>query len=272
MPNTPSSTLFAWVHPLAIDPKLDHTWVTNYAPPPVFGTPGDLPAGALYWYCWGSYHPAGQGGTGPNQPGGIGQAPGDLAMSSCICTPNDSSAHGSIFVYAIDGVCHQLANQVLYSTGSGSGSGPLTVKNARGYGISSWLYGTYGSNTSDWSKLLQSCAGTAQPQGSIDGMPDDLDQQITAALGEDFDGAKRAQLRELRGNFESETQVLKYRVSELTADDLSQQLNHRINAYLVQAAEILGPDDYEKLFGTKAGESVTLIDPEMVDLSLKQNR
>lgn len=273
MANAPSNTLYAWVHPLAIDPKLDHTWVTNYAPPPVFDTPGDLPAGALYWYCWGSYHPAGQGGTGPNQPGGIGEAPGDLALSSCICTPNDATAHGSIFVYGIDGVCHQLANQVLYSTGPGSGSGPLTVKNARGYGISSWLYGTYGSNTSDWAKLLQSCVGTAaQPPGPTGDMSDDLDQQITATLGEDFDGAKRARLRELRAGFESETQALKTRVAELAADDLSGRLNHLVNSYLMRAAEILGPDDYEKLFGTKAGEAVTLIDPEMVDLSLKQNR
>ncbi len=53
---------------------------------------------------------------------------------------------------------------------------------------------------------------------------------------------------------------------------MSGRLNQLVNSYLAQAAEILGPDDYEKLFGTKAGEAVTLIDPEMVDLSLKQNR
>jgi hypothetical protein len=103
-------------------------------------------------------------------------------------------------------------------------------------------------------------------------MSDEFDQQITAALGEDFDAAKRAHLRELRGGFETETQALKSRISELAADDLSQQLNHLVNSYLMRAAEILGPNDYEKLFGTEAGETVTLIDPEMVDLSLKQNR
>lgn len=268
MPDTPSNTLYAWVHPLSFDSNLDHTWVTNYEPPPFYDTPGDLPAGALYWYCWGIYHPAGEGGTGPNEPGGIGEAPGDLAFSSCICSPNDSHAHGSIFIYGIDGVCHQLANQVLYST-----AGPLTVKNARGYWLSSWLYGTYGSNTTDWANLVQSCVGTAtHPPGPTADMPDEFDQQITAALGADFDAAKRAQLRDLRGGFESETQALKSRISELVADDLSRQLNDLVNSYLVRAAEILGPDDYEKLFGTKAGEAVTLVDPEMVDLSLKENR
>ena len=268
MPDTASNTLYAWVHPLTIDPDLDHTWVTNYEPPPIYASPGDLPAGALYWYCWGIYHPSGQGGTGPNEPGGIGEAPGDLALSSCLCSPNDSSAHGSVFIYGIDGVCHQLANQVLYST-----AGPLTVKNARGYWISHFLYGTYGSNKSDWTKLVQSCAGTAAPPtGPTGEMSDEFDQQITATLGADFDGAKRAQLRELRGGFESETQALKSRISELVADDLSRRLNDLANSYLMRAAEILGPDDYEKLFGTKAGEAVTLIDPEMVDLSLKQIR
>jgi hypothetical protein len=271
MPNASSSTLFAWVHPLAIDPNLDHTWVTNYEPPPVFDTPGELPAGALYWYCWGSYHPAGQGGTGPNQPGGIGEAPGNLALSSCLCAPNDPNAHGSIFIYGFDGVCHQLANQVLYSTGSGSG--PLTVKNARGYWISSLFFGTYGSNTSDWANLVKSCAATAAPPPGPEGdMSDEFDQRITATLGAAFDGAKRAQLRELRVGFESETQALKSRISELAAGDLSGQLNQLVNSYLMRAAEILGPDDYETLFGTKAGEAVTLIDPEMVDLSLRQKR
>lgn len=263
-----SNTLYAWVHPLAIDPWLDHTWVTNYEPPPVYNEPSDLPSGALYWYCWGEYHPEGEGGTGPNEPGGIGYADGDVTVSSCICAPNDTSAHGSIFYYGIDGVCHQLANQVLFST-----TGPLTVKNARGYWISSLLYGTYGLNTSDWIALVTKCAGAAQsPPGGEGVMPDDFDDHITEVLGADFDEAKRARLRELRESFQTDVQASKSQLSDVTAPDLSAQLNRLVNEHLAQAVEILGQDDYEKLFGTEAGRSVTLVDPAMVALSLEQNR
>ena len=268
MTDAVSNTLYAWVHPLAIDPSLDHTWVTNYAPPPFYDNPSDLPAGALYWYCWGEYHPAGEGGTGPNQPGGIGDADGDVTISSCICAPNDTNAHGSIFVYGIDGVCHQLANQVLFST-----TGPLTVKNARGYSISSYFYGTYGANTSAWIALVQSCMGAAASLPGGEGvMPDDFDDHITEVLGADFDDVKRASLRELRENFRTEAQALKSQLPDMTVPDLSAQLNRLVNEHLAQAVEILGQDDYEKLFGTEAGRSVTLVDPTMVALSLEQNR
>ncbi len=103
-------------------------------------------------------------------------------------------------------------------------------------------------------------------------MPDDFDDHITEVLGAEFDDVKRASLRELRENFRTEAQALKSQLPNMTVPDLSAQLNRLVNEHLAQAVEILGQDDYEKLFGTEAGRSVTLVDPTMVALSLEQNR
>ena len=64
-------------------------------------------------------------------------------LAKCLVAPNANSqtvaaARGTIFTYGIDGVCHQLANQVLYATGIGAVA-PLTVRNARGYIASTFL-------------------------------------------------------------------------------------------------------------------------------------
>jgi hypothetical protein len=44
----------------------------------------------------------------------------------------------------MDGVCHQLSNQILFATKTDS-KAPLTVKDARGYWYSNFRYGTYGA-------------------------------------------------------------------------------------------------------------------------------
>src|SRR6266542_75869 len=71
---------------------------------------------------------------------------------------NVPAARGTIFTYGIDGVCHQLANQVLYSTTIG-GAAPLTVRNARGYMASVFVYGTYGLQHAAWWNQILRCGG-----------------------------------------------------------------------------------------------------------------
>lgn len=196
------TTLYAWVHPLSIDKDLDHTWVTDYAPPPIYESIGAVEAaGKNYWYCWGIYHPEGQD---DNPYGAIGNSPGNLPMSLCICDSNDSSAYGTIFYYGWDGVCHQLANQVLYST-----VGPLTVKLARGYWISSHLWGTYGSNVNAWLAKIASCSQETKFMTAPKTPPDDFAEIFAAATGEATDSDKYKALMEVRTNFQNELQQLK---------------------------------------------------------------
>ena len=118
------TTLYAWATPaFSKDSPVDHTFVTDYD-----NRVDDYPsiekveqAQANYWYCWGIFHAQGDSSQQPN--GYLGSASGDFALAQCLCLPNKASdsidphirpnACGTIYHYGLDGVCHQLANQVL---------------------------------------------------------------------------------------------------------------------------------------------------------------
>src|SRR5258708_6683250 len=185
--------LYAWAVPaFTSDSPVDHTWVTTYDNrTSVY--PNDqavVVASQFYWFCWGAFHP--QGGTPANPRGFLGQQAGDLGLAQCLVTPNADSrtvppARGTIFAYGVDGVCHQLANQVLYAPVSGGGA-PLTVSRARGYMASTFIYGTYGLQHSAWANKIASCGG-ADPQiafaiggGIVPGPPDDFEARARQVL------------------------------------------------------------------------------------------
>src|SRR5437879_4160032 len=116
--------LYAWTVPaFTSGSPVDHTWVTTYDNR-VNVYPNDaavIAAQQFYWYCWGAFHP--NGGTPSIPDGFIGSQTGDLALAQCLVQVNADSrtvpaARGTIFIYGVDGVCHQLANQVLYATGT----------------------------------------------------------------------------------------------------------------------------------------------------------
>ena len=144
-----SNTLYAWANALSSAPMLDHTWVTDYPfTNNEYPTIGDIPSGANYWYCWGIYHPSGDGGIQHNPNGAIGSADGDLAVATALVEPNtapetsgvtDQPQNGAITFYGVDGVCHNVANQTLYATGTSS-TEPIRVQDARGYDLSSFFY------------------------------------------------------------------------------------------------------------------------------------
>lgn len=142
-------SLYAWAVPALLDESpLDHTWVTCYDNRNTVyqDVSGVVAAGEDCWFCWGDFYP--QGGTSRYTDGFFGSATGDLQLSRCLVASNvdcwsSFAARGTIFTYGVDGVCHQLANQVLYSTRGGRR--PLTVAPAGGYWLSSAIYGTYGA-------------------------------------------------------------------------------------------------------------------------------
>ena len=133
----PTSDLYAWVVPAFVTGSpVDHTWVTTYDNRvKIYNTDQQVAAaGECYWYCWGSFHST--GGTPDNRTGFLGQQNGDLALAKCLVTANADSqtvpaARGTIFTYGVDGVCHQLANQVLYATGVGAAA-PLNRQKCPG--------------------------------------------------------------------------------------------------------------------------------------------
>ena len=263
----PNVTLYAWAYPIFEDGPVDHTWVTTYDNrQTAYATIEDVVAAHQdYWYCWGSFHA--RGGTPVNPTGALGNQAGDLTFAQCLVAPNLDArwkypARGTIFVYGIDGVCHQLANQVLYATGTG-GNPPLTVKNARGYAASDFLYGTYGINHLAWQQKIAACAGPALAVADAAGgpamnlPPDDFEERARAALGDN--PQLLSQLLTLRG------QVRQFVAQEwpgFTAPS-AETLNARNQHMLDQAAALLGPEKFTEIFGFAPGQKITLVDPKM---------
>jgi hypothetical protein len=259
----PNVTLYAWAVP-ALSPgsPVDHTWVTTYdnrqTPYPTIQQV--TAAHQNYWYCWGSFHA--KGGTPVNPTGALGNQAGDLAFAQCLVAADlDSAQHyparGTIFVYGIDGVCHQLANQVLYATRTG-GSPPLTVKSARGYHASTFIYGTYGVNHTAWAQKIASCGGApvvaAAGEPPVTAPPDDFEERARAVLGDD---PALGKLLALRG------EVLQFGAQRWpgAAAPNAEILNARNQHMLDQAAALLGPEKFAEIFGFRPGEKITLVDP-----------
>jgi hypothetical protein len=258
--------LYAWVTPAFIqNSPADHTWVTSYdSRQNVYPEITDVTnASQNFWFCWGKYRP---GGT-PSAP--IAVQAGNLAFAQCLVQPNypsDASwpARGTIFHYAIEGVCHQLANQVLFATG-GPGVAPATVALARWYRYSSAIYGDYGLAHSDWLARIAACQGStgldgAEPTGFE--MPDDsFDQALGSLLGE---GDPRLDaVRTLREAHQAEVRGL--RALTASPEATAAVLNARHQHFFDQVAELLGNEAFEQLFGFPAMTEVNLVDPEQIE-------
>lgn len=104
--------LVAKAYPTKLFLKLaDHTYV-------------QCDTGGKKWSCWG-------GTTGGRV---IARGPASTKRANAIAQPDEKA---NIKCYLINGVCHQAANRILLPAG-------VLVSRARGYSISSALFGTYG--------------------------------------------------------------------------------------------------------------------------------
>jgi hypothetical protein len=274
MPTT--TQLYAWAVPAFIDESpVDHTWATSYdnRMQNFADVAAVIAANQDYWLCWGDYHA--KGGTPSNPSGFLGSQSGDLNVARCLVQPNADcsstyAARGTIFTYGVDGVCHQLANQVLYSTRA-SGVPPLTVAKARGYWVSAAIYGTYGLQHAAWSSKIAACTAAARPQvrrGKARRQmstpppaapPDEFAQRVTDVLGPDR-LPLAAQLLHLRAQFQMTAALQAHTARVPTADEL----NDRNQRFLDEAAKILSERDYERIFGVKIGLKVKVVRPDMM--------
>ncbi|MCW8914916.1 MAG: hypothetical protein OQK24_03565 [Magnetovibrio sp.] len=243
---TSNTTLYAWARPLDIDPKLDHTWVTDYQPASQYADiQAVMAANKNYWFCWGSFH--------DDDYRGIGDDGADFTLASCLVTPNDANAHGTIFRYAIDGVCHQLANQVLYSTDS-----KITVSKAHGYRLSSFLYGTYGRQDAAWNQKIATCTSTKQV-----GIMDDLKSAMVSILGQRATPEKIDALNTLRHEFQQSIQNMGRELFTENSNAGADAINAKITEFTLKAREILGDEDFKAMFDMDIADSYKLVDPEM---------
>jgi hypothetical protein len=265
----PIIKLSAWVVPaFSSGSPVDHTWVTTYDNrQTVYPDVSQVAqAGESYFYCWGSFHP--RGGTPGNATGYLGEQNGDLQLAKCLVKPNadsrtDAAGRGTIFTYGVDGVCHQLANQVLHATGIG-GAKPLTVRNARGYMASTFVYGTYGLQSSAWANKLVSCgapsASLTAPTGAMTmpGLPDDFETRAREVLGSE-DPKLLSDLLTLRADVH---RFAAQKWPGFTSPSAA-ALNARNQHLIEQAAKLLGPQKFTAIFGFAPDQKIDLVDPDV---------
>jgi hypothetical protein len=112
--------------------------------------------GGKAWACWG------------NKTGGsfLRSGSGSTNQADAIAEPNE---HAGVTCYLINGVCHQAANRILFPAG-------IFVTGARGYGLSSVIYGTYGR----FRGPLGTCKAPFNRHAGVTG---DLPQCLTPSLG-----------------------------------------------------------------------------------------
>jgi hypothetical protein len=276
-------TLWAWANKLPVL-KWDHTWVTSYDNR--IGAPTSIgqviSKGEHYWYCWGDFHSSGS--TPAHSDGNIGSGSGDLALARCVCESNliskgNPRAQGTIFLYGIDGVCHQLANQALWATKAG-GTSPLTVHLARGYGTSTFFFGTYGRQLAAWHHRLANCPAAGVGGGGSGSQFMTMLSDPPDFRGDEFEVTARAVLRDdsqrlqalltLREDASRRTSQF-HAVASETQDrqPTAAELNEVYNDFCKQAAKLLGDKRYERIFGVPAGVDVNIVDPESLENSRK---
>jgi len=237
--------LYAWARPLEIDPKLDHTWVTDYQPASTYADiQAVVKAYKNYWFCWGTFH--------TDDARAIGNEGADASAAKCLVCPNDPNSHGTIFRYAIDGVCHQLANQVLYSTPS-----RLVVSQAHGYRISSFLYGAYGLKHADWAQKIDTCMVSKAE------LMDDFEDTLIQVLGARATPDTVEALKNLRAEFQASVQDMRRQSFADTSEDTAAVLNDKITHIMQEARKILGDDTFTAVFETEIADTFKLVDPDM---------
>jgi hypothetical protein len=263
----------------------DHTWVTTYE------AASHCPPPQSYWFSWGGCHDIGPGS--PAKP--LGAQAADVAVARCICVPDvedyrplpDNPAHGGIDFYGISGVCHQLSNRILWATGSG-GAAPLTVSDAMGYGVSRFLFGTYGSNATEWAARSLRCTTPAPaPPSPAPGTPvaapmamamaaapartldADLAAMIQERLGREVTRVKTARIQQIRARLLAAKTPLDRAVQsgEISPVQFANGVNDLVNQHLSQAAEVLTPEEYERLFGIPKGMKIGIVDPTVAEKS-----
>lgn len=163
-------TAYVWVTPAFVSgAPVDHTWVTTYDNQ--ITSLSDVQSvdalGERYWFCWGSFHAHGNPAA-PLRSGTV-----NVTFAECLVRPNadsrvDSAARGTIFTYGADGVCHQLANQVLWASKDSTGA-RLTTAGSNGYKASVFFYRMYGREKEAWNDKETSCTANAVGGGSGEG-------------------------------------------------------------------------------------------------------
>ncbi|MBP6304184.1 MAG: hypothetical protein KA501_12470 [Bacteroidia bacterium] len=251
--------LYAWANPLSVTKYLDHTWVTTTS------SVDACPPAPDFWYCWGICHM-----TAPNNPAAtaLGNQEGNISLAKCIALANDTASNvdthaGITGFYAFRGVCHQVANRVLYATGSAT-KPPLTVKNCKGYALSHFLYGTYGRGlTAEFKQRIIQCKG--DPSYIEDDMVFE-EMQLKNNFKENYRPQMLDSLSSIRNEMHRFMDGMEERVNsrQMTIVQYCNAVNNKLTeVFQKRLLRVLGGNAYTGMFGLSPNEPVIALDLEI---------
>jgi hypothetical protein len=229
------------------------------------------------WGCFGRSN----GGTAP-----ICSGQGSAQDADCLSQTNSEAG----ISYGFTGVCHQASNRILYPGG-------VLVLQARGYGASERLFTAYGLGP--WPQL-QSCLGPGTLVSSTGGSTvtrkfsdqiqricqlfvgqndssdndvsrlklAELEARFDTFLGHEYDEEKKRLSLAIQAELNEKQEALTryYDTREINSHQYVSEINELIHRTMLSFQEVLGPDDYEKLFQEDIEASENLVDMETFSL------
>lgn len=248
--------VLVWVTPAAVTGSpVDHTWVTSYDSNTsvLMDLNAVIANGQFYWFCWGRFYVNGI----PRRPLLTATT---TSTSNCLVGANSPTERGTIQWYGIHGVCHQVANQVIYPTRQ-------RVSAARGYRASSAIWGSYGISDRAWNERRRQCA-----TGVSSLSPHFMSARILYTRARYYLGAESRIPQELERQRKlllddiDDIGFARKGVSERTPDRVK-ALNLRIATFLGNAISLLDDRNeiFVKLFGVEPDVEINLIDPELFE-------
>ncbi len=239
--------------------------------------------GGKAWGCWGGK----TGGTAFNS------GTGSTKRADCIAQPNERAG---ITRYLIDGVCHQAANRILVPAG-------ILVTAARGYSISSAIFGTYGKSpfnqcigvTGDLPECLTAKkslaaaripklplkegedkhtraikqaynkfdAVAATPLDAMKFHADLFDREVKFRLGEDLGKAARGLRLAIEG-VELEHYQIALASKDMSPAEFIKSFNQMTLKFQDDIAGAVNKTQYKKLLSLDRDEKVVLADPDII--------
>lgn len=246
--------------------------------------------GGRGWGCWG----------GKTDGDALRSAHGSTRRADAIAQPDERAV---IKCYAINGVCHQSANRILWPA-------RITVRGARGYKLSEAIYGPYGrfralfglcnapfdrydningdlpecmpkgaarteAEVEDDAEYLEQAVKIYEQYRPLGAMADsddaliELHVQLFLLLGHRELGPKRAgameKLAGIRAGEERERIEIERAFAErkLPLEPFVKEVNDLTDRFQDRLAEDMEPEDYSLLLGLLPGDKVRLVDPEI---------
>jgi hypothetical protein len=201
---------------------------------------------------------------------------GDSVVADCLARPIRHPHIYAGIAYGLTGVCHQAANRILYAAG-------ITVAHAKGYRGSVFAWGEYGLGL--WPEKDQcvkkiSVSAAPLPEGGRPHMPSETaklssnsltpeEQEFQtladSSLGKGYDQRKLSQVGNLRLTLRFEQGRLAQQLgnNHISRSQYINQLNELFRRTYSECEKILGPQDFEKLFGMPLSEVDNMVDRDL---------